>query len=341
MASLFKRQNGFYYIVYRDGIRRVWLSTHTRVQEEANELYRSIKPSLESPKIVRLQELADELLKFAKLNYRKGTVDLFGISFEKFIKCVGNKPLRFVSPMDIEMFKEHLLQQIKKVSANVYLRTLKTAFNTAIRLKLIQNNPFMGCRLFRIPPQDPIYIPKEEIAKVLFAIHDRSFRDLVLFAAMTGMRRGELVSLRWTDIDLNARLIHIRNNDDFTVKGMRRRSIPINRDLFNLLLKKPRESEYVFVDLHGRPYRGASVTKKFKRTIRSCGLSERIRFHSLRHSFASWLVQSATPLSEVQKLLGHASVVTTQIYTHLEEQHLRGAAERIRIEEFTPKGLLS
>ena len=341
MASLFKRNNGIYYIVYHDGPRRVWMSTHTRVREEADELYRSLKPSLEVPHVVRLQELAHRLLRFAAVNFKKGTVNLYRISLERFIACVGDKPLRFLSPIDAETFKEHLIQQVGRVSANVYLRTLKTAFNTAIRLRLTQDNPLQGCRLFRIPPKDPVYIPKEDFAKLLVAIRDHCFRNLVLFAALTGMRRGELISLRWSDIDQSSRLIRIRNKDDFTVKGMRSRSIPINRDLFSLILKMPRESEHVLVDTHGKPYDGSSVTKKFKRIIRTCGLSEKIHFHSLRHTYASWLVQSSTPLAEIQKLLGHSSVVTTQIYSHLEEEHLRGAAERIRLDEFTPKGFLS
>ncbi len=152
---------------------------------------------------------------------------------------------------------------MKRVSANVYLRILKAVFNTAIHLNLIEENPFKNCKLFRIPVEEPAYIPKAEFARLLIAIDIRRFRNLIMFAVLTGMRRGELVSLRWTDIDLNNRLIHIRNKDDFTAKGMRPRTIPINKDLFGLLLKMVPESEHVFVDAKGTPYHGAWVTKKF------------------------------------------------------------------------------
>ena len=83
------------------------------------------------------------------------------------------------------------------------------------------------------------------------------------------------------------------------------------------------------------------LTHKFTDYARVAGLKRKLHFHSLRHTYASWLVQSSTPLAEIQKLLGHSSVVTTQIHSHLEEEHLRGAAEKIRLEEFTPKGFLS
>lgn len=340
MASLFKRNNGIYYVAYWDGNRRVWISTHTREREQADRLFQPIKDSLEFHKVLSLDDLGKKILKFAELNYKEGTVDLYRISLEHFIKCLGNRQLRFISAMDTENFKEYLLQRVKRVSANVYLRTLKTVFNTAIRLNLIDQNPFKNCKLFRIPVEEPAYIPKAEFAKLLIAIDDRRFRNLIVFAVLTGMRRGELVSLRWTDIDLTNRLIHIRNKDDFTAKGMRPRTVPMNQDLFGLLLKMAPESEHVFVDANGNPYHGPWVTKNFKRGVRRCGLPDKIHLHSLRHTYASWLVQSSTPLAEIQKLLGHSSVVTTQIYSHLEEEHLRGAAERIRLDQFAPKGLL-
>ena len=229
---------------------------------------------------------------------------------------------------------------MNEVSANTYLRTLKAAFNTAVRLNLLRENPFKNCRLLRIPAKEPAYIRKEEFATFLSVVRDDWLRHLVMVAALTGMRRGELISLRWRDVDLRNRLIHIRNKDDFTVKGMRPRSIPINRDLLAIILRMPRGSEFLLVDARGNPLNGSVVTKKFKQAVTASGLPDGIHFHSLRHSYASWLVQSSTPLAEVQRLLGHTSVVTTQIYSHLEEEHLRNAADRIRLEDFTPKGLL-
>jgi len=229
---------------------------------------------------------------------------------------------------------------MNKVSANIYLRTLKAAFGIAVRFKLIEDNPFRNCKLFRVPPNEPAYVTKEGFAALLAALEKSWLRYIVVVAVLTGMRRGELVNLRWNDIDLRNRLIHIRNKEDFIVKSMRPRSIPINQDLLALLLRIPKGSEFLFIDEKGRPLKGSYVAKKFKQAARGCGLSERIHFHSLRHTYASWLVQSSTPLVEVQKLLGHSSVITTQIYSHLEENHLRAAAERIQLDQIVPKGLL-
>lgn len=104
-----------------------------------------------------------------------------------------------------------------------------------------------------------------------------------------------------------------------------------NQEAFTLLLNIPKESDYVFVDADKKPYKAGTVTQKFKQIVRASGLSDRIHLHSLRHSYASWLVQSSIPLAEVQKLLGHSSVVTTEIYAHLEHENLRNAVETIQL----------
>jgi integrase len=339
MASLFRRKNGIYTIVYWANGKQKWLSTGTRDYREAYAHYLSILPSRDRPRLMRLADIMQRVLQYAQLNHKKGTFDLFKISFTRLIACIGNKPIRFITALDVEAFKEYLIKEVSKVTANDYLRSLKTAFNIGLRLNLVVSNPFKDCKMFRIPHVTPTYFRKEEFGLLLRTITDQRFRLLVLFAALTGMRRGEIVNIRWVDIDMSARLIFIQNSENFTVKAMRSRTIPMNPDAFNLLRDVPRESEYVFVDAERKPYRAGTVTKKFKRFVKTCGLSEKIHLHSLRHSYASWLVQSEIPLAEVQKLLGHSSVVTTQIYAHLEHEHLRNAVEKIQLAEFIPKAL--
>lgn len=341
MATLFKRKNGIWYIVYNDSGRRVWMSTHTREKIEADRYYESIKPSLKDHKITCLEDLKRAILEYARINFRKGTADLYRTSLQHLIACEKNKPLRFITRLEAEHFKEYLVCRVSKVSANVYLRTIKTVFNTASRLNLIEENPFKDCRLLRVPMKQPAYLSKQDLSRLLNGLQDDCIRILVLFAILTGMRRGELINLHWSDIDLEKRLVHIRNRDSFVVKGMHPRSVPINQDLYRLILGISRKSDFVFVDKKGRNFNGSFVTKKFKQAVRTAGLSDLIHFHSLRHTFASYLVQSQTPLAEIQKLLGHSSVVTTQIYSHLEEDNLRNATESIRLFEFSPKGLLN
>ena len=338
MPSLIRRSNGFYYVIYHESGRQKWISTHTRDPKEAGELYQSMKPTLARRRVERLVDLKGRVLEYVELNYRPATLCLYKIAFDKFLGCVGNRPLRFITPSDVETFKDFLTKDVSKVSANDYVRTVKAGFNIGLHLNLITSNPFKGCKLFRIAPVRPTYLTMQEFNRLLQSIDDRHFADLVLFAALTGMRRGELTHVRWAHVDLRARLIHIQNSEEFTVKAMRPRTIPMNQDAFNLLSSLPKETEHVFVDGNGKPYRPETVTQKFKRTVRKCGLPDKVHLHSLRHSYASWLLQSETPLAEIQKLLGHASISTTMIYAHLEHEHLRSAAEKIRLSTYTPNG---
>ena len=339
MAFLFKRNNGVYYIVSHVNGKQVWLSTGTRDLIEANTIFQSFLSSFARPRHMTLSDLMQRILQYARLNHKQGTVNLFNISFKRLIACLGNKPTRFLTPLDVETFKGYLKKEVSDVTTNDYLRSLKTAFNIAFRLKLVESNPFKDCRMFRIARKTPAYLKKEEFIKLLQSVKDHRFGLLVLFAALTGMRRGEIVSLRWVDIDTNSRLITIQNSEVFTVKAMRSRTIPMNQEAFNLILNISKDSEYVFVDADGNPYKAGTVTKKFKQIVRNSGLSERIHLHSLRHSYASWLVQSEIPLAEIQSLLGHSSVVTTQLYVHLDHEHLRNAVEKLQLVEFSPKAL--
>jgi integrase len=225
---------------------------------------------------------------------------------------------------------------MKKSSVNIQLRSLKAAMNTAVRLELIDRNPFEKTRLLKVPAEEPVYLSPEEFVRLVAAIDDEGFKSFVLVAVLTGMRRGELINLQWNDVDFTKRIIRVTNKPDFVVKGMRPRVLPMNRDLFNILSSLPRRGEYVLSNHRRQKHTPGFVTKKFKESVRAAVLPDGIHLHSLRHTHASWLLQASTPLAEIQRLLGHSSIVTTQIYSHMEQEHLRGAVEKLRLPEFTP-----
>ena len=106
------------------------------------------------------------------------------------------------------------------------------------------------------------------------------------------------------------------------MKGMKPRIVPLNERAIHILMGKKRDSCYVFPGADGQRLNGGSLSRRFKKYARKCGLSEGIHFHSLRDTGASWLVQAGVPLFSVQKILGHSSPSVTQIYSHLAEEHL-------------------
>lgn len=173
--------------------------------------------------------------------------------------------------------------------------------------------------------------PEEEVRLIKYL--DPRIADLVPLALLTGCRRGELLALKWPDIDLKKRTLRVRESKSGTG-----RTIPLADDTCAVVrgLKSRWAGGFVFpgyVSHWGRDLR-AGKTRMGNKTVDaawrlSCAEAgiEGLKFHDLRHTFASRLVQSGVPLYTVSKLLGHADIKTTQRYAHLSDTEMRAAVE--------------
>jgi integrase len=154
-------------------------------------------------------------------------------------------------------------------------------------------------------------------------------RVLILSAAMTGLRQSELLGLRWRDVDWAAQRVRVRNTfvgGEHSSQGKSdlstRRSVPLadrlagELDRWSQRTLYGRDDDLVFAHPQlGRPLDGNKATKRFKNACREAGVRQ-IRFHDLRHTFATRLAASGQPLRAIQEFLGHAELKTTQIYAH-------------------------
>ena len=125
-------------------------------------------------------------------------------------------------------------------------------------------------------------------------------------------------------------MIYVRNQKGFTLKGKKDRVVPINSKLEDILKRRYKDisgtgERYVFEKCLGVKYNGDFVSKKFKKSIIAVGLNSDIHFHTLRHSFASNLVQRGASLYVVKELMGHSDISTTQVYSHLSVDSLKQA----------------
>jgi integrase len=153
-----------------------------------------------------------------------------------------------------------------------------------------------------------------------------------LFAVLTGLREGEILHLRWCDVDLSRRLVTIQTSASFKTKAGRRRVVPLSELALHVLLSRQGKgtSKYIFT-LNDKPILRTWLQHLFRRRVREAGLSSGLHFHSIRHTTASWLVQGGATLYEVQKLLGHSSAKVTEIYSHLQPEHLRGTVDKLEV----------
>ncbi len=333
MASLFKRSNGIYYLVTcdKDGLRR-WESTgQTRKAAALKQLVSiSTTPPEARIKKKRLLEFFDELKEYGESVYSRENLAIYERAFDNFLECIGDVQLDSVTQRQIDTFKATRLKSVKAVTVNLELRTLRSAFYTALRWKLIQENPFKGVRLCQIADVVPPYLSQAEFQKLVSAIEEEWLRDLVFVAGLTGMRRGELIHLRWSEVDLKNRSIRIQSGANFRTKRGKSRVVPINAEVEKVLLRRSHSArgEYVF-HVDGGKVHDRGLSRWFKRYVRRVKLNPELHFHSLRHSFASWLVQGEVSLYQVQKLLGHSSIKVTEMYGHLLTDDLRGAVNSI------------
>lgn len=214
------------------------------------------------------------------------------------------------------------------MTLNIELRTLRAAFFYAVRWEMLKANPFSHVPLCRIPERSPAFFTASDFQALISTIKERWLRSVIVLAACTGMRRGEIANLKWGDISTPERVVRIQSDSTFRTKAGKRRVIPLNNAAVRLLseLRQCEQTEYV-VTLNGKKIRDVWITRRFKQYLRRLGFKEGYHFHSLRHTFASWLVQNSVPIYEVQQLMGHSSVRVTEIYSHLAPSQLHSTVE--------------
>ncbi len=187
-----------YYISYYINGKRKWKSTGQRAKAAALAALTESRSS-KSPATLRisLEKFYEEFLQYAQVTYSKKTVIMYEHSLRKFMSLVGRKLLSEVTPKDADLYRGERSKDVSPVSVNVELRTLRAAFYTALRRKLIAENPFARMRLAQVPEAEPVYFTREDFDRLLRVVRDSWLRDLMLVAVSTGLRKGELLNLTW------------------------------------------------------------------------------------------------------------------------------------------------
>jgi len=226
MATLFRRSNGYYYVLKTVNNRRVWQSTGTRNKAKAlKHLIQGQKP-VDPGASLKLSLFQDQVISYARTNVAPSTVLLYGYALRDLIRLVGDYSLTDYNPQLVEQFKVARLSEVSPVKVNIDFRTLRAAFSVAAKWGMIPDNPFKKCRQLRIPPKRPVYLTPEEYHKVISVIDKDWFKEIVRFAVTTMMRLGEIVNLRWESVDLDRRVIFVENSADFRTKTRKSRVLP-------------------------------------------------------------------------------------------------------------------
>jgi integrase len=166
-----------------------------------------------------------------------------------------------------------------------------------------------------------------EIDSIMDNISPVWLKNIVTLALNTGMRRNELINLHWADVNLSNKYLIVRNTESFTTKSKAERVIPLNQNSLDVLRNIPTRSDYVFLNGNSQRIYPNYLSQCFRDLLVKLNIRDDRSFHSLRHTFASWLVQKGVSIYEISKLLGHSDIRVTQIYAHLTPDNLRSAVE--------------
>ena len=260
----------------------------------------------------------------------KNTVKAYETDIKGFIKWINKnnkQSLLNIKESSINRYISYLFSlKLKSSSVNRKISSLKSFYLFLLKKKLIKYSPFSEV----ISPKQEKYLPasmsESEVEKLLNspdASKDIEQRDKAMIEMLyaTGMRISELVNLKITDIDMNRSVIKVMG------KGSKERLIPFGESaseaLFNYLkTRKDSSSKEVFISNRGRKITRVAFWQRIKVYLLRENLKISISPHTLRHAFATHLLNRGADLRSVQLLLGHSDLSTTQIYTHIAKQRL-------------------
>ena len=269
---------------------------------------------------------------------------------------IGNIPLNRLTTLDIQKFYKKLLEcgrvvraeskgQPKGLSAKTVRnlhQTLSSALDLAVQQRLIPSNPAAGCALPRAEQQEIRTLTTDQLNAFFREAKASGVLELYYLDLATGLRRGELLGLRWEDIDWQHRELHIRRQlarvggkvTEAPLKTKNAyRTLPLGEDTIGILAQQKEKvgtSPWVFPGPAGGPLSPDSVLHMLHRVLERAGLP-RLRFHDLRHTFATLALQNGIDVKTVSGMLGHYSAgFTLDTYAHVTTPAQRQAAALMR-----------
>jgi integrase len=266
--------------------------------------------------------LCAQYLEYSKANKTPFSYKRDLTSARKLLVHFKGRMISTITALDLDKYKNARRQEVKPASVNRELSLIKHMFNKAVAWDNLSSNPLQKVAKFKEPPGRVRYLSDEEMKKLLDCCNGH-VKSIVIMALNTGMRRGEILNLKWGDVDMKNRVIIV-----WQTKNNEMRQIPINETLYDELrmIGKQLNEQYVFCNDNGKPF--LDVKTGFKAALKRANVRN-FRFHDLRHTFASRLVIAGVDIRTVQVLLGHKDIKMTMRYSHLSDAHLKEAVRKL------------
>ena len=266
----------------------------------------------------------------------KSSISSYTTDVKQFFSILGKENFIQITPDDIHRYIS-TLSSLGLATSSVArkISSIKIFFRFLVLDRIINIDPTENIDTPKVIRKLPEVLTADEIGQIINSNHGsrartvREYRNWAMLETLyaTGVRISELLSLRMTDISLPDRFIKVFG------KGSKERIVPLGRyairaikeyqHLARNLLLKGKTSEYLFINNRGQKLSRMGFWKILRENIRRAKIDKRVTPHSFRHCFATHLLEGGANLREVQEMLGHANITSTQIYTHLDSKFLK------------------
>lgn len=266
-------------------------------------------------------------------NYSINTINSYKNALTKYYNYIDKKNINFkkIKEKEINDFLTFLSKNNSPRTVAYTLTVLRNYYNYLIIEKIVGENIFYNIDMPKLEKHLPSVLTYEEVDKLLdinitdsFSARNKAILELMY---ASGLRISETINLKLYDIDLENDIVRVFG------KGSKERIVPIGTVAVNALNKyineyrekmlKNKKSDYLFLNNHGNKITRQGLFKNLKIILKEKGIEKDVSPHTLRHSFATHLLNNGADLRSIQELLGHSSIKTTQIYTHVSSEHLK------------------
>ena len=305
--------------------KRIQVSTGTEDRKAAQEYHDRLKAQMwrqrhmgEKPRRV----WQDAVVRWCEERTGKKSLRDDIAKFRWLDPLLNNRPLDEISRDEIMGIAARKARETTKSTANRYLALIRAVLRAAEReWEWIERAPRV--RLYPEPKRRVRWLTPEEARRLLAELPEHQ-RELAIFALATGLRQGNVLGLRWAQVDLERAVAWIEGDE---AKGGRAIPVPLNEAALGVLQRaRGRHPEFCFT-YRGEPLQQAR-TRAWAQALKRAGITD-FRWHDLRHVWASWHAMAGTPMHELQEMGGWASAAMVRRYAHFAPEHLRRAADRI------------
>ena len=290
---------------------KLWLFPNTKVKyKQLIHVFEISNRNLKTNTTRLPQSYLDQL---ERRRYSPNTIQTYLSLFEQFLEHFSTIEPEKLTDLHVAQFQTYLVK-VKKVSTssqNQYINAIKFYFEKVLGREKGYYHIERPIKEFKLPK----VLTEKEVTAILNSVHNLKHKAMLLLVYSSGLRAGELINLRINDLDSEQMRVFVRGG-----KGKKDRVTILSQKALDVLrqyFRKYKPKEYLFEGQKGGQYSLSSLRRVFTRALTHAKIKKNVSLHSLRHSFATHLLENGVDLRYIQILLGHNSSKTTEIYTHI------------------------